>query len=231
MSTVEGHKGRLVFGTLSNVKTVCMQGRFHYYEGYSMEECTMPIRVLSLLGVKALFVTNTAGAVNPEYATGDIMFIKDHINFFGFSGKNPLRGPNDAKFGPRFISMNKTYDRSVLDKAKDIAEKMGLSSHVHEGVYAMFGGPNYETIAEIKLLRMLGADAVGMSTVPEILVGRHCGMAVFGFSLITNICVCSYDDDREPCHEEVLKAVDAREADLKQLLTELVEFAGNGIEK
>lgn len=231
VSTVEGHKGRLVFGTLSNTKVVCMQGRFHYYEGYSLEECTIPIRVLALVGVKVLFVTNTAGAVNSSYKTGDIMLFKDHINFFGFSGKNPLRGPNDARFGPRFPSMNKTYDRTILSKANEIMNRMGLTPHVHEGVYAMIGGPTYETIAEVNLLKTVGADAVGMSTVPEVLVARHSGMTIFGFSLITNICVCSYDDEREPTHDEVLKAVNKRDGALKKFLTDLVGTVGSGLEK
>ncbi|KAJ8916036.1 hypothetical protein NQ315_010904 [Exocentrus adspersus] len=221
-STVEGHAGKLVFGKLHDVNTVCMQGRFHYYEGYSLEECTIPIRTLALLGVKTLFVTNTGGAVNPAYKTGDIMFIKDHINFFGLAGNNPLRGANDLKFGPRFVPMNKGYDRGILSKAKEITKRMGLEKDVHEGVYALVGGPTYETVAEVNLLRTLGADAVGMSTVPEVIVGRHCGMSVFGFSLITNVCVSSYEEDRQPNHDEVLKAVTKRSEDLKKLLAELV---------
>lgn len=199
-----------------------MQGRFHHYEGYTLEECTVPIRVLAQLGVKKLIVTNTGGAVDPDYKPGDVMIIKDHVNFPGMAGNSPLRGPNESRYGPRFIPLNKAYDRGLIAKAKEILEQMGLSENVHEGVYAMVGGPTYETIAEIKFLRLIGVGSVGMSTVPEVLVGRHCGMAVFAFSLITNLCVAGYEEDREPNHEEVLCAVGKREDDLRQFLAELV---------
>ncbi|KAJ8931740.1 hypothetical protein NQ314_015272 [Rhamnusium bicolor] len=222
VSTVEGHQGNLVFGTLSNVKVVCMQGRFHYYEGYILQKCTAPVRVLALVGINKLIVTNAAGGLNPNYKVGDIMFIKDHINFLGFGGNNPLRGPNDPRFGARFIPMNKAYDRALIKNAKEITKKMGLEKSTHEGVYVMVGGPNYETIAEVNSLRMLGADAVGMSTIPEVLVAKHCAMTVFGFSIITNECISSYDDETEPNHQEVLKAINSKAESLKEFVTILV---------
>ncbi|KAJ8932630.1 hypothetical protein NQ314_014560 [Rhamnusium bicolor] len=204
VSTVEGHQGNLVFGTLSNVKVVCMQGRFHYYEGYILQKCTAPVRVLALVGVNKLIVTNAAGGLNPNYKVGDIMFIKDHINFLGFGGNNPFTG----------------------SKRSQIINKMGLEKSTHEGVYAMVGGPNYETIAEVNSLRMLGADAVGMSTIPEVLVAKHCAMTVFGFSIITNECISSYDDETEPNHQEVLEAINSKAESLKEFVTILVGNIG-----
>uniref|UniRef100_A0A3B3YQN8 Purine nucleoside phosphorylase n=1 Tax=Poecilia mexicana TaxID=48701 RepID=A0A3B3YQN8_9TELE len=185
-STVQGHAGRLVFGELKGKSCVCMQGRFHMYEGHSLLKTTFPIRVFKLMGVETLIVTNAAGSLADGLRPGDIMIIKDHINFPGLVGLNPLCGPNDEKFGPRFPAMSGCYDKGLRSLVMELAKQMGVSSLVQEGVYAMVGGPNFETIAEAKLLHRLGVDAVGMSTAPEVVVATHCGLRVFGLSLITN---------------------------------------------
>ncbi|XP_059924756.1 purine nucleoside phosphorylase 4a isoform X2 [Gadus macrocephalus] len=185
-STVQGHAGRLVFGEMKGRSCVCMQGRFHMYEGHSLGKTTFPVRVFKLLGVETLIVTNAAGSLADGYHPGDIMIIKDHVNIPGLAGLNPLTGPNDDKFGPRFPAMSSVYDKGLRCLAMDIVKQMGVAQFVHEGVYAMVGGPNFETVAEAKLLHRLGVDAVGMSTAPEVLVASHCGMRVFGLSLITN---------------------------------------------
>ncbi|XP_069956586.1 purine nucleoside phosphorylase isoform X2 [Cherax quadricarinatus] len=204
VSTVVGHAGRMVIGLLSGVPVMCMQGRFHAYEGYPLWKCAMPVRVMKLMGVEQIIVTNAAGGLNPGFKVGDIMIIKDHINMQGFAGDSPLRGRNDERFGPRFPAMNNAYDKNLRDMAKKIVADMNLSDVVQEGVYVMLGGPTYETVAELKLLRVVGVDAVGMSTVPEVVVARHCGMKVFAFSLITNQCIMQYDTDATANHEEVL---------------------------
>ncbi|KAJ3602828.1 hypothetical protein NHX12_030574 [Muraenolepis orangiensis] len=171
-STVQGHAGRLVFGELKGRSCVCMQGRFHMYEGHSLAQ--------------TLIVTNAAGSLADGYQPGDIMIIKDHVNFPGLSGLSPLTGPNDDKLGPRFPAMSSVYDKGLRRLAHALLDQMGVASLVHEGVYAMVGGPNFETVAEARLLHSLGVDAVGMSTTPEVLVASHCGLRVFGLSLITN---------------------------------------------
>lgn len=204
-STVSGHAGKLVFGKLMGHDCVCMQGRFHFYEGYSIHTVTYPVRVFSLLGVKTLIVTNAAGGLNDGYNVGDIMIIKDHINMPGFAGQNPLCGPNDERFGLRFPCMSDAYDRELRSKLWRTAEAMGVKDFLREGVYCMLAGPSYETIAECKLLQKLGADAVGMSTVPEVLVARHCGLRVLGLSLITNKVITDYDSEEKANHEEVLR--------------------------
>lgn len=181
VSTAPGHIGRFVFGTLSGKKVVCMQGRIHYYEGYSPESVIMPVRVMKLLGVKNLIVTNAAGGINEEYSVGDIMLITDHINF---TGVNPLVGKNDSRFGVRFPDMSYAYSPSLREIAKGCAEKMGIE--FREGVYLGCSGPSYETPAEIRAFRTLGADAVGMSTVMEVIAANHCKMSVLGFSLVAN---------------------------------------------
>ena len=169
VSTVPGHVGRLHFGYLNGVPVMCMQGRFHYYEGYSLTKCSMPIRVMKLIGITNLIATNAAGGLNPKYKVGDIMLMKDHINIMGFAGNNPLQGPNDERFGPRFPVTNRAYDAKLLKVAKDIGQEMGIENDLHEGVYICLGGPNFETVAELKMLKSWGVDAVGMSTVHEVI--------------------------------------------------------------
>lgn len=221
-STVAGHKGRLVFGVLKGVVTVCMQGRFHVYEGYSLWKCAMPVRVMKLIGVKTLIVTNAAGGLNPNFHVGDIMIIKDHINFPGFAGDNPLRGRNDERWGPRFPAINNAYDRQLRNLTKEIAKDLGFSDFMQEGVYAMVGGPSYETVSELRALRTLGADAVGMSTAHEVIAAKHCGLRVFGLSLITNLAVMDYDVEKAANHSEVLETSARRKTDLEKLVTNLV---------
>ncbi|TMW40875.1 hypothetical protein DOY81_014045, partial [Sarcophaga bullata] len=167
---------------------MAMQGRFHYYEGYPLAKCSMPVRVMKLVGVRFLMATNAAGGLNPKYKVGDIMIVRDHINMMGFAGNSPLQGPNDPRFGPRFPPMANAYDAHLIETARKIAKDMGIDSEVHEGVYTCLGGPNYETVAELKMLHIMGVDAVGMSTVHEVITARHCDLTVFAFSLITNKC-------------------------------------------
>ncbi|XP_050711955.1 purine nucleoside phosphorylase-like isoform X1 [Eriocheir sinensis] len=222
VSTVVGHAGRMVIGLLSGVPVLCMQGRFHSYEGYPLWKCAMPVRVMKVMGVEQLLVTNAAGGLNADYNVGDIMIIKDHINMQGFAGDSPLRGKNDERFGPRFPAMNNAYDRALRRRAGQIAVEMGLEGVVREGVYVMLGGPTYETVAELNLLRILGVDAVGMSTVPEVVVARHCGMRVFAFSLITNKCITEYDTEAEANHEEVIEVANKRKTDLQELARRVI---------
>ena len=179
-STATGHKGNLIIGMLGGHCVVAMQGRFHFYEGYTMREVTLPIRVMARLGVTTLFVSNAAGGMNPDYKVGDVMLIADHINFM----PNPLIGPNLEQFGPRFPDMTEVYSKRLREQAHHIAADMGLS--LREGVYVAETGPTYETLAEYRMYRMMGGDAVGMSTVPEVIVARHSGLEVFGVSIITN---------------------------------------------
>ena len=206
----------------------------------------MPVRVMKLIGVSQLIVTNAAGGLNPAYKVGDIMILKDHINMQGFAGDSPLTGRNDeryttdsiietrkgfssssfffidCRFGPRFPAMNNSYDLGLRRMAKQVAKDIGIEQYIREGVYVMLGGPAYETVAELRLLRMLGVDAVGMSTVPEVIVARHCGMSVFAFSLITNECITDYDADREANHEEVIETANKRQSDLNLFAGRLV---------
>ncbi|XP_072947793.1 purine nucleoside phosphorylase-like isoform X2 [Epargyreus clarus] len=223
VSTVEGHHGRLVFGKIAGVSVVAMQGRFHYYEGYPLWKCCLPIRVMKLIGVKTLIATNAAGGLNPNYKIGDLMIVKDHINMMGFAGNNPLHGPNDERFGPRFPPMNKAYNYVFRNIAKEIAKELKLEQIVREGVYTCLGGPNFETVAELNMLKMVGVDAVGMSTVHEVITARHCDMNVFALSLITNECVTSYEHDAEANHEEVLDVGRMRQEMLSTYVTRLVE--------
>ena len=205
-STVVGHAGRLLIGTLEQVPVVVMQGRFHFYEGYTMQALTLPVRVMRMLGAHTLIVTNAAGGINPVYRPGDFMLIRDHINFLGLAGLNPLIGPNDERLGDRFPPLAKAYNAELRARARTVAATVpGIT--LHEGVYAQVGGPSYETGAELKFLRTAGADAVGMSTAPEVVVARHMGMRVLGISLITN--TATGDDTEEVNHAEVLAAADA----------------------
>lgn len=183
ISTVESHFGRLIFGHIEGLPVVAMQGRFHYYEGYSMQEITFPIRILKKLGIETLFISNAAGGLNLDYKKGDLMVIEDHINL---QSENPLAGPNLERYGPRFPDMSAPYDRDLIDKALAISKDMKIN--VHEGVYVSVNGPNLETRAEYRFLRLIGADVVGMSTVPEVIVARHMDLRVFAISVITDEC-------------------------------------------
>jgi purine-nucleoside phosphorylase len=203
-STVHGHSGNLVLGTLEGQTVIAQQGRAHFYEGYTMQQITFPIRVMHFLGVHTLILSNAAGGIDPSYQIGDLMLINDHINLPGLTGKNPLMGSNDESIGPRFVGLAQAYDRDLREKAREIA----LNSDVplHEGVYAAVSGPAFETPAEIRMLRTMGANAVGMSTVHEVLVARHAGMRVMACSGITNVAIDKVDSPSETNHEEVLEA-------------------------
>jgi purine-nucleoside phosphorylase len=187
LSTVQGHSGQLVAGTLSGVPVVAMQGRVHFYEGYTLEAVTFPVRVMRRLGAEILVVTNAAGGLNPAYRAGDLMLIRDHINLMGISGFNPLRGSHDPQLGVRFLDMLSAYDADLRLMAAEVANAAGIG--LHEGVYVMVAGPTYETMAEIRFLQLIGADAVGMSTIPEVIVARHEGMRVLGISAITDTAI------------------------------------------
>ncbi|XP_061629925.1 purine nucleoside phosphorylase 6 isoform X1 [Phyllopteryx taeniolatus] len=221
-STVAGHAGQLVFGKLQDRECVCMEGRFHYYEGYSIHTVTYPVRVFFLLGVETLIVTNAAGGVNGSYNVGDIMVIKDHINLPGFCGQSPLVGHNDDRFGVRFPCMSDAYDRNLRTLAIQTAHEQNCGGFLQEGVYCMVVGPTFETIAESNILQRFGADAVGMSTVPEVVAARQCGLRVLGLSLITNKAVTDYDSNEKANHEEVLATTGLRARDLQRLVRHLV---------
>ncbi len=203
-SSVAGHTGRLILGRLEDQVVLVMQGRSHFYEGYSMSQITLPIRVMSILGIQTLIVTNAAGALNPDYNVGDLMLIKDHLNLPGLAGQNPLRGPNDDSSGPRFPDMTHAYDRGLRQIAQNAAASAGFT--MQEGVYSYVAGPSYETPAELRYLRMIGGDAVGMSTVPSVVVARHAGLRVLGISSITNVTTPNPSPDDQTTHTEVLEA-------------------------
>jgi purine-nucleoside phosphorylase len=203
LSTVHGHSGRLVIGKLEGQTVVCQQGRVHFYEGYTMQQVTFAIRVMHFLGVKTVILTNAAGGVNKNFQAGDVMLINDHINFVGMSGQNPLMGPNDESIGPRFLGMTQTYDRDMMKVAKTVAAENNIT--LREGVYVCLSGPTFETPAEVRMVRVLGGDAVGMSTVNEVLVARHAGMRVMAFSGITNVGIDQLDSTADTNHEEVLE--------------------------
>ncbi len=202
VSTVKGHSGQLVIGELEGKTVLVMQGRSHFYEGYDMPLVGLPIRVMKRLGIETLVVTNAAGAVHPDFEPGDLMLITDHLNLIGMAGNNPLRGPNLEEFGPRFPDMSKVYDRELMALARKIAKENELG--MREGVYVCLAGPSFETPADLRFLRAVGVDAVGMSTVPEATVARHSGMRVLGVSGISN--KANLDGETETTHEEVLEA-------------------------
>lgn len=214
VSTVEGHSGRLIFGRLGGKEIMALEGRFHYYEGYDMQQVTFPIRVMYELGIKNLFVSNAAGGVNPDFEIGDLMLITDHINFLP---EHPLHGPNFPT-GPRFPDMSEAYDRALLNQAREIAREKGI--RVVEGVYLATQGPTYETPAEYKMYRIFGADAVGMSTVPEVIVARHCGIRCFGISIITDLGV--EGKIVEVSHEEVQRAANAVQPLMAEIFRSLI---------
>lgn len=202
ISTVPGHPGRWVIGFLEGKAVMAMQGRVHYYEGYSMAEVGLPVRVMARMGIAILFVTNAAGAVNPAFEPGDLMLITDHLNLIGMAGLSPLRGPNLDEFGPRFPDMSRAYDRDLIALAQRVAEEQGIP--LHRGIYVCLAGPSFETPADLRFLRLCGADAVGMSTVPEVTVARHSNLRVLGISGISN--KANLDGDTPTTHEEVLAA-------------------------
>lgn len=202
--TVEGHSGQLVVGRLEGQEILVMQGRVHFYEGYTMQQVVFPIRVMQVLGIEALIVTNAAGGLNPDYSAGDLMLLADHINLVGMTGNNPLFGPNDPTLGPRFPDMSQAYDPALRALARDVARAHDLP--LHEGVYVGLSGPSFETPADIRFLRLIGADAVGMSTVPEVTVARHGGMRALGISGISNVALSEPKPGVSATHEEVLAA-------------------------
>lgn len=216
-STAIGHKGNFIFGKLSGKYVCAMQGRFHYYEGYPMEQVTLPIRVMAALGIKTLFVSNAAGGLNQDFSVGDLMIIRDHINLL----PNPLIGPNFAEFGERFPDMTAAYDLDLIAKAEKIAKKAKIA--VRKGVYLGNTGPSYETPAEVRFYRAIGADAVGMSTVPEVLVARHCGIPVFGMSVITNVSNIDNASTVLNDGDDVVRAADAAADKMCTIFRKLIE--------
>lgn len=215
-STVAGHKGQLVFGELEGKQVVAMQGRFHYYEGYSMDLVTLPVRVMRGLGVETVIVTNAAGGVNETYQAGDLMMITDQINLFG---TNPLIGPNDEGLGVRFPDMSRAYSRELLELGRQVAKEKDMK--IREGIYAGNTGPAYETPAEVRMLRTLGADAVGMSTVPEVIVAKHSNMEVFGVSCISNMAAGILDQPLT--HEEVMETTEKVKSEFLTFIKEIVK--------
>ena len=215
VSTVIGHKGQLIFGSVAGKPVVAMAGRFHYYEGYSPQDIVFPVRVMKLLGIETLLISNAAGAVNPEYKVGDLMVIRDHISFFT---PNPLIGKNAEEFGPRFPDMSAPYDADLIEKAKKIAADNNFI--LHEGVYAGVTGPTFETKAEYRLIKVVGGDVVGMSTVQETIVANHMGLPVFAVSVVTDLGI--REENNIITHEEVLAAAKNAEPHLALLFTELI---------
>jgi len=215
VSTVQGHKGALVFGTIGTKKVVAMQGRFHFYEGYSMKEVTFPVRVMKYLGVEKLIVSNASGGVNSNYNVGDIVLIKDHVNMMP---EHPLRGKNDERFGPRFVNMSEPYSKKMILKAKELAENLNIK--VQDGIYLGLQGPTFETLAEYKMVKNIGADCVGMSTVPEVIVARHMEMETFGLSVITDMG--DEESIESISHDEVLEAAKSAEPKVRILIKELI---------
>lgn len=216
VSTVEGHSGKLIFGKLGGVDIVAMKGRFHFYEGYDMKTVTFPVRVFKLIGIDTLFVSNAAGGMNPNFRMGELMIIRDHINLFP---EHPLRGHNDERFGPRFPDMHEPYSKELIDKALECANELGIE--VKTGIYVGTQGPTFETPAEYKYFQIIGGDAVGMSTVPEVIVAHHMGMRTFGMSIITDL----FEEVApvEVSHEEVQEVGNKAQPLMSKLMTELVK--------
>lgn len=216
VSTVQGHKGALVFGVLHGKRVVAMQGRFHYYEGYDMQQVTFPVRVLKYLGIQTLIVSNASGGVNPNYSVGDVVVIKDHINFFP---DHPLRGKNDERFGPRFVNMSEPYKRSHIALVKKLASELGIE--LKDGIYLGLQGPTFETLAEYKMVARVGADCVGMSTVPEVIVARHMNLDCLGISVITDMG--NEEEIHEVNHDEVLEAAKKAEPKVRTLIAAFIK--------
>ena len=217
VSTVEGHSGELIYGTLGGKTVVAMRGRFHYYEGWTMEQTIFPVRVMKYLGVEKLIVSNASGGVNPSFKVGDIMIITDHINFMP---EHPLHGKNDNRFGPRFVDMHEAYSKKMIAQMEQVAEKLDVT--VHKGIYLALQGPTFETPAEYKMVKILGADAVGMSTVPEVIVAKHMGMECFGISVITDLGVEGVVE--AVSHEEVQEVAKVSEKIVGKLVEEFVKI-------
>ncbi len=217
VSTVEGHSGELIFGILGGKKVIAMRGRFHYYEGWTMEQTVFPVRVMKFLGVENLIVSNASGGVNPAFKVGDVMVITDHINLMPV---HPLHGKNEERFGPRFVDMHEPYSRKMIAKMDLIAEKLDVS--IQKGIYLALQGPTFETPAEYKMVKILGADAVGMSTVPEVIVAKHMGMECFGISVITDLGVEGIVE--AVSHEEVQKVAKIAEKTVGKLVEEFVKL-------
>ena len=217
VSTVEGHSGELIYGTLGGKNIIAMRGRFHYYEGWTMAQTIFPVRVMKFLGVENLIVSNASGGVNPAFKVGDIMIITDHINFMP---EHPLNGKNDERFGPRFVDMHEAYSKKMIAKMEGIAE--GLNIPIQKGIYLALQGPTFETPAEYKMVKILGADAVGMSTVPEVIVAKHMGMNCFGVSVITDLGVEGLVESVS--HEEVQKVAKISEKSVGKLVEEFVKL-------
>ncbi|MDR1582092.1 MAG: purine-nucleoside phosphorylase [Prevotellaceae bacterium] len=215
VSTVEGHAGRLIFGKLNSERVVAMQGRFHYYEGYSMEQITFPVRVMKELGIKRLFVSNASGGLNPRYEVGTLMIISDHINLL----PNPLIGRNDDRLGIRFPDMSHAYDPELIDLAFEVAKQHSIA--IEKGVYVGTAGPTFETPAECKYFRLMGGDAIGMSTVPEVIVARHAGLPVFGISVVTNVCM--EGEIVEASHEDVQREGAKAEIKMMTIISGMLE--------
>jgi purine-nucleoside phosphorylase len=215
VSTVEGHQGKMIFGEMGGKKVVAMAGRFHFYEGYTPQQVIYPVRVMKMLGVDTVLISNAAGGINQNFAVGDLMIIKDHISFFAI---NPLLGKNEDDLGPRFPDMSEPYTSALISKARTIAERLQIP--VHTGVYTGVTGPTFETRAEYKLIKVLGGDAVGMSTVQEVIAAVHCGMQVFAMSVITDIGI--REEENRITHEEVLQAAKDAEPKLTSIFTHLI---------
>ncbi|MBI4834924.1 MAG: purine-nucleoside phosphorylase [Planctomycetes bacterium] len=215
VSTVLSHKGELLLGTLNGTKVIAMDGRFHYYEGYSLEDITLPVRVIKALGAKTLIVSSAVGGLNPKYQRGDLIIIEDHINLMGV---NPLIGPNDDTLGTRFPDMSEPYNRKFIAQAESIAKKLGITAH--RGVYVALTGPNLETRAEYRFLRIIGADVVGMSTVPEVIVGIHAGLKILGISAVTDMCI---PETLRPANiKEIIKIANQTEPKMTALVKEFI---------
>ncbi len=214
VSTVEGHDGKLIYGDFGRKRIVALKGRFHYYEGYAPQEIALPVRVMKFLGIKYLFLSNAAGGVNPSFQIGDIMLITDHINLM----PNPLIGQNDERIGPRFPDMSSAYDKSLIDKAQKIAEAKGIS--IRKGVYLGTSGPTFETLSEYRYFRIIGADSVGMSTVPEVIVARHMNLPCFAVSIITDLGVEGKIE--YTTHKSVQLEAEKAEARMTAIMTELI---------
>lgn len=226
VSTVEGHVGRLVIGELEGQEVLIMQGRAHHYEGYSPQQICLPVRAMQLLGIGIFIVTNAAGGLNPAFKAGDLMLITDHINLIGMAGLNPLRGPNDPELGTRFVDMSQAYDLELREMALRVAKGLGFT--LHQGVYICLAGPSFETPADLRFLRLIGADAVGMSTVPEVTVARQAGMRVLGISGISNAAVIEPTEESNVVHEEVLEAGKILVPKLAALLKGVISLLASG---
>lgn len=216
VSTVEGHEGKLIYGDFGNKKIVAMQGRFHYYEGYTIEQVVFPVRIMKFLGIKYLFLSNAAGGINPDFSVGDIMIITDHINFL----PNPLVGPNNKTIGPRFPDMSEAYDTTLIAKAEKVSEKLNIK--IRKGIYLATSGPTFETPAEYMHFRIIGADAVGMSTIPEVITARHMGLPCFAVSIISDLGV--EGKIHYITHEMVTQAAAATESKMTSIMTNLIKI-------